>query len=73
MPPVTTESLDSAVSPALEASIQRMLASYGLEDLTSWATGLLSQGASSDRIELELENQPAFQRRFPVIAQRRGS
>ena len=71
MPPVTTDSLNSTVSRALEASIEQMLLAYGLEDLTSWATGLLSEGASSDRIELELENQPAFQRRFPVIAQRR--
>ena len=67
----TVESLNNAVSDALVASIEAMLGDYGLEELAGWATGLLTEGASADRIELELENQPAFQRRFPVISQRR--
>lgn len=67
----TTESLGSAVSDALIAAIEQMLGDYGLEELAGWATNLLTEGASADRIELELEQQPAFQRRFPVISQRR--
>ena len=70
MPP-TVESLDSAVSDALMASIENLLLDYGLEGLSSWAAGLLTSGASEDRIELELEQQPAFMERFPVIASRR--
>lgn len=72
MPPITTESLNSSLSDALRSEIERMLQSYGLEGLTDWATGLLTDGASSDRIEIELEQQPAFQQRFPIIAQRRA-
>lgn len=71
MPP-TVESLNSSVSDALLASIEAMLQGYGLGDLAPWAVGLLTDGASSDRIELELEQQPAFLERFPVIAQRRA-
>jgi len=51
--PVNVDSLNDAVSDALASSIEALLASYGLEDLTGWATGLLSSGASADRVELE--------------------
>lgn len=68
---VNVDSLNDAVSDALASSIEALLASYGLEDLTGWATGLLSTGASADRVELELEQQPAFQRRFRAIFARR--
>jgi len=68
---VNVDSLNDAVSDALAASIEALLASYGLEDLTGWATGLLSTGASADRVELELEQQPAFQRRFRAVFSRR--
>ena len=70
---VTVESLDASTSDVLFASIEAMLAQYGLEDLTSWATGLLADGASADRIELELAEQPAFKERFPVIEQRQSA
>ncbi len=67
----TVETLSGAVSDALRASIERMLIDYGLEDLTDWAVGLLSNGASQAEVELTLEDQPAFRRRFNVIFQRR--
>ena len=69
----TVDSLDSAVSDALSAAIESLLTAYGLEELSGWATGLLSGGASSDRIEIELEQQPAFQRRFRAIFTRRDA
>ena len=68
---VNVDSLNDAVSDALSATIEGLLASYGLEELTGWATNLLSTGASADRIELELEQQPAFQRRFRAVFSRR--
>lgn len=67
----TVESLNEAVSDALTAEIEALLTNYGLEELTSWATGLITEGAGSDRVELELEQQPAFQRRFRAIFARR--
>jgi hypothetical protein len=69
----TVDSLDSAVSDALSAAIESLLTAYGLEELSGWATGLLSSGATSNRIEIELEQQPAFQRRFRAIFARRAA
>ena len=69
--PVTVDSLSSYTSDALEGAVRSMLDGFGLGDLTGWAMGLLSDGASGDRIELELEQQPAFMERFPVISARR--
>lgn len=68
---VTTDSLAEKTSDAAEATIRELLRTYGLEDLTSWALGLLSQGASPERVEYELEEQPAFRTRFRAIFERR--
>lgn len=49
-----------------------LLSGYGLEGLLPWAMGLISEGASATRIELELENQQPFKDRFRAIFERRS-
>ncbi len=71
-PPVTTDSLTTTQSAALEAQITQLLQGFGLADLTSWAVSLLNNGATSQaQIEIELEDQPAFRERFGAIFARR--
>jgi hypothetical protein len=48
-------------------SISAVLNQYGLGGLASWAQGLIQEGATSARVELELYDQPTFQERFPAI------
>lgn len=68
---ITTESLATATAPAQRRLLKGWLQGFGLEGLTDWAAGLLTDGASLDRIELELEDQQAFRDRFPAIFRRR--
>lgn len=51
-------------------TISSTLSRYGLGSLASWAEGLIRDGASAARVELELYDQPAFQERFPAIFER---
>lgn len=68
---VTVDTLGAQLSRALEGQINSLLASFGLEELSGWAAGLLSEGASASEFELGLEQQPAFQRRVRAIFSRR--
>jgi hypothetical protein len=52
------------------ASLQTILDQYGLADLDQWAWGELVNGRSASGIQIDLRNQPAFQKRFKVIFDR---
>ncbi|MCP4227368.1 MAG: hypothetical protein GY773_28825, partial [Actinomycetia bacterium] len=70
--PPTTGSLDALSSPFLAEQVQAFLAPLGLEGLVDWAMGILGEGGfSQDKLEIELERQPAFLERFPAIFERR--
>lgn len=43
---------------------------YGLGSLSSWAWGLITQGAGASQVEMQLRQRPEFQQRFPGIAMR---
>lgn len=62
---------DGDYSAWAQDTIRQLLRNYGLEELTDWAMKLLDEGAPPSKVEYELENQPAFKRRFPAIEQRR--
>lgn len=49
------------------ALVTQILRSYGLEELSGWAEGLIRGGATPARIEVELYEQPAFRKRFRAI------
>lgn len=61
---VTSEQRDA------KAIIDDLLGQYGLQTLSDWAWGLITQGASTSQITVQLRDQPAFQQRFPAIADR---
>jgi len=47
-----------------------VLARYGLESLTDWATEAVVQGWSEAEVALQLRDRPEFQQRFPAIFER---
>lgn len=53
------------------AAFERMLKNYGLGELAAWAKQQFTDGKSSDEITLALEEQPAFQRKYAAIFDRR--
>lgn len=53
-----------------EAYVRQYLLSLGLGDLTDWAMGQLTSGATPDMIALDIRNQPAFRTRFKAIFDR---
>ena len=54
-------------------SISSVLNRYGLGGLAPWARGLIQEGSTAARVELELYDQPTFQERFPAIFTRQES
>ena len=56
---------------ALDPILTRLLKTYGLTSLISWAEKMIVTGASPEQVELELFEQPQFQAIFPEIEARR--
>jgi hypothetical protein len=54
------------------AAFERMLKNYGLGELAAWAKQQFTEGRSPDEITLALEEQPAFQRKYAAIFDRRA-
>jgi hypothetical protein len=50
-----------------------LLARYGLQSLTSWASDAIIRGLSSEEIELQLRDRVEFKSRFPSIAAREAA
>lgn len=55
------------------ATITALLNQYGLGSLASWAWSEITAGASTAQVTLDMQSQPAFQQRFPGIAQRQAA
>lgn len=53
----------ATIGPALT----RLLTSYGLQSLISWATAMITVGATEAEIENSLYERPEFRQRFPGI------
>src|SRR5687767_3096384 len=53
------------------AAFEQMLKNYGLGELAAWAKQQFIDGKSTDEITLALEDQPAFQRKYAAIFDRR--
>lgn len=54
------------------AAFEQMLKNYGLSELVQWAKDQFTQGKTPDEINLALEDQPAFQRKYSAIFDRRA-
>lgn len=67
VPPTVTPSQ----SPAWTA-LRSLLRSYNLEELTDWAFKQFADGRSLEEIQLGLEEQPAFKRKYSAIFERRA-
>lgn len=67
----TVQELETTSSRHAERVISQLLRRYGLQELSGWALGLLNEGASPERIEIELEDQQPFRQRFRAIFERR--
>jgi hypothetical protein len=61
----------AAVSGAAFAMLRNLLRSYGLDDLSDWAYQRFVEGKTSDEIMIEIEDQPAFKRKYQAIFDRR--
>jgi hypothetical protein len=53
------------------AAFEQMLRNYGLGELVGWAKDQFTQGRTPDEINLSLEEQPAFRRKYSAIFDRR--
>ena len=53
------------------AAFEQMLKNYGLGELAAWAKQQFIDGKTADEITLALEDQPAFQRKYAAIFDRR--
>lgn len=50
--------------------IEDVLKNYGLQGLTNWAWGIITNGGGADEITDTIQDQPLFQAQFPGIIQR---
>ena len=62
----------AAVSGAAFAMLRNLLRSYGLDELSDWAYQRFVEGKTSDEIMIEIEDQPAFKRKYSAIFDRRA-
>lgn len=62
----------AAVSGAAFAMLRNLLRSYGLDELSDWAYQRFVEGKSTDEIMIEIEEQPAFKRKYAAIFDRRA-
>jgi hypothetical protein len=62
----------AAVSGAAFAMLRNLLRSYGLDELSDWAYQRFVEGKTTDEIMIEIEDQPAFKRKYAAIFDRRA-
>jgi hypothetical protein len=62
--------IDAPAQGTASDYIRNVLQQYGLESLTDWAMGAITQGMSADQVMQEMRQLPQFKQRFPAITNR---
>lgn len=68
--PTTAPAGPTSAQRDAQALIDDLLSQYGLQSLSGWAWDMITQGASTSQVTVQLRQRPEFQARFPAISER---